>query len=117
MSQHKLILNNGRLLLYGADKPTGGFFLSEFYTEEEQKNLGLSQQLASNLSALTLTELAEKMKEFYDVDLDNASILSLRDEWMSSPNPTRFQHGVSEMFGVNLKKLLERTNNELLATK
>ena len=101
MSQHYFTTNDGRKVLYGLDKPTGGFFFTEFWKDEEIAD----DEVKNSKDALTLTELVDFCNKEYNNLID---IESLTGEWSSDEDPSPMQYQVNKMFGKDLKAMLNR---------
>lgn len=61
MSQYWFTNTSNRSVLYGLDKPTGGFFYTEFYREDEIVNE--DQDVVIGRSGLTISEIISELKE------------------------------------------------------
>ena len=112
MSQHWFTNVNNRQVLYGSDKPTGGFFYTEFYRDDEIGNEDHDVVIAK--SALTINEIIFELKENQGYDLSGEEINSILNDWSSESAPTPFQHNISKMFGFDLSEQLSRTESSIL---
>ena len=102
MSQHKRILKNGHELMYGLDKPTGGYFYTEFDGDDA----------VEAVTALTLRELEIAVcdKGYIVVPTD---VMMLLDDWANADNPTPLQYMVNSMAGIDLAERLLRVAKEV----
>jgi hypothetical protein len=105
MSQYYFYTNEGRKLLCGLDKPTGGFFFTEFWKDEEI----VDDEVKNSLDGLTLTELIKSLKN-YGLKIDPANLIV---DWDISEDPSPLQYQVNKMFGKDLGMKLERTECDL----
>ncbi len=111
MSQHWFANSKNRRVLYGSDKPTGGFFYTEFYNDEEISND--ESDVVVTKSSLTIHEIISELKENQNYFLSDDEINSILNDWINEPNPTPFQNSVAKMFGYNLSEQLERTESSI----
>jgi hypothetical protein len=108
MSQHYFTTAEGRKVLYGLDKPTGGYFLTEFYKDDEIQD----DEVKNSKSALTLTELLQVMREEYSI-IVVAQTETLAAEWDSERDPMPMQYAVNKMFGKDLLAMLQRVDYDI----
>ena len=106
MSQYFFTNNNNRKVLYGLDMPTGGYFYTEFYNDEE--NLENDDEVVMSHDGLTLTELWKEVLSEYSIELSNETIKKLLLDVHLEPHPTQLQYTISSMFGKDLGKMLNR---------
>jgi hypothetical protein len=89
MSQYTTKLDDGSEILYGLDKPTGGYFWVEFqYSDGEEEPVGEGR-------ALTLSGLLSCL-ELYGIKPD---IKKLINDFEKEEEPTSLQIRVSKLFG------------------
>jgi hypothetical protein len=105
MSQYYFYTNAGRKLLCGLDKPTGGYFFTEFWKDEEI----VDDEVKNSEDGLTLTELKKSLKE-YEINIDPANLIV---DWDLSENPSPMQYQINSMFGKDLDKMLSRVASDL----
>jgi hypothetical protein len=105
MSQYYFYTNEGRKLLCGLDKPTGGYFFTEFWKDEEI----VDDEVKSSKDGLTLTELKNSLKE-YSLNIDVANLVV---DWDISENPSPMQYQVNSMFGKDLDAMLNKVADDL----
>jgi hypothetical protein len=108
MSQYKLFLENGRELLYGLDKPTGGYFYTEFFTKDESNDP--CDTIVESRSALTLSELLLDLWKLYNVFPNKDNLIS---DWFRAYPPTPMQISMAKLFDVNLLELLEKVEKDV----
>lgn len=111
MSLHKFFTKEGRLIHYGLDLPTGGFFYNEFFTEEEMLKRENYEELKSYNQALTLTEFQKELEKSFELSLD---IKQCFDDINSAEPPTPFQHMINERLGYNLQAMLDKFSTDLV---
>lgn len=110
MSQNKHFCENNREVLYGFDAPTGGFFWTEFYTEDEYKLTG--QEAMRAVNGLTLTELLRDLeREFFTPSLNMKK--KLIHQYTQAPRPTPLQIKIGKMFGKNIITLLKAVDADM----
>lgn len=111
MSQYKFINKDKREVLYGLDKPTGGYFWTEFYTDDEQVKIGFGNNETYDFAnALTLTELFR----FLSINkVEDTSFEKLLFDFLHAPEPTPLQFNTSKMFGKDLDKQLDRVARDI----
>ncbi len=107
MSQHWFTNSMGRTVLYGSDKPTGGFFYTEFYRDDEIDEK--VDDVVIVKSALTIFELIEELSKNQRYTLSNDEIKNVLTDWATEPNPTPLQQSIGRMFGHNLEEHLQKT--------
>ena len=105
MSQYYFYTSEGRKLLCGLDKPTGGFFFTEFWKDEEI----VDDEVKNSKDGLTLTELQKSLKQ-YGLNLDPANLVL---DWDISEDPSPMQYQVNKMFGKDLGKMLAEVKLDL----
>jgi hypothetical protein len=98
MSQHHFTTNEGRDVLYGLDKPTGGYFFTEFYKDDEIDDGG--EEVKNDGDALTLTELKNILKNDYQFDINPDEMVA---DWDRDLSPTPLQYKVNKMFDKDLE--------------
>ena len=94
--------------MYGLDLPTGGYFFTEFWKDEEIVG---EEEVKSNMESLTLTELQIRMKDQYGFDIP---IDDLVQDWYYAEQPTPMQFQVNRMFGKDLQQMLNRAYNDFV---
>ena len=107
MSQHSFTTNEGRKVLYGLDKPTGGYFFTEFYKDNEIED---DNEVKNSKDGLTLTELSVIFAEQYNALL-NMKFLAL--DWDKDQDPAPMQYQVNKMFSKDLTAMLQRVNADI----
>jgi hypothetical protein len=110
MSQHWFTTKENRKVLYGLDKPTGGYFFTEFWNDEEIVN---DDDVKESESALLLSKLKKIFVEKYNKYLTGFEIQMLMNEWKTSENPTPMQFQVNKMFGKDLNNMLWNVQEDL----
>lgn len=111
MSQHYFTNERNRKVLYGSDKPTGGFFFTEFYNDDE---IGESDSdVVVMESALTIREIIKNLSDNQGYILSGQEIYELVEDWMRDPEPTPLQYNISLMFQKDLPQMLQRSENDL----
>ena len=111
MSQHWFTNVNNRQVLYGSDKPTGGFFYTEFYRDDEIGDE--DSDVVITKSALTINEIISELKENQGYILSEEEIDNILNDWTTETEPTPLQHNIGKMFGHNLSEQLERTESSI----
>ena len=106
MSQHWFTTVEGRKVLYGLDLPTGGYFYTEFYKDEEI----VDDEVKNSEDGITLTHLSSEMKRQYAFSVDTDMLVK---EWDNALEPTPLQYNVCRMFGKDLAKMLGETRLDL----
>jgi hypothetical protein len=104
MSQYRFVNNNGNFVLYGLDKPTGGYFVTELDKDEE---------LISNKNTLTLRQLIVCLASNYYYILENFEIDKLEEDFENDPEPTELQRQINKMFGEMLDDNLKKVKKDL----
>jgi len=108
MTQYRFVTPQATEVLYGLDKPTGGYFYTEFDQDEEpirmHEGMGLKQFIHT----------MDKLFEFHPVWLQGRMV----DDFLTSEYPTPLQENVYSMFGKGnlkekLKELQFEINNEI----
>lgn len=112
MTQNKHILDNGRLVLYGFDAPTGGFFWTEFHTDDEYEASG--EEVCRMSDGLTLTELLRDLeREFFSTSLElKAKLVHQYTEDGTYPTPLQIK--VGGMFGRDIIAMLEVVDADIM---
>lgn len=113
MSQYKFINDLGREVIYGLDKPTGGYFVNEFFTDEEMEKKADDEDIVFSISAATLTDTLITLNSKYKYIVNGETIRKLINDFVSSPEPSPLQVNVSIMFGVNLSESLGNVEKDL----
>ena len=106
MSIYKFYNEVGRLVHFGLDKPTGGYFFNEFLNDSEIK--GENEELASSGQALTLTELEKELAGRFSYVVHSDILYDLVNDFVHAQNPTPLQMNVGRMFGHDLEEELNR---------
>jgi len=101
MSQYKDILSNKREVLFGLDKPLGGYFLTIFFTNDEITDD--EHDLFLEKDGLTLTQLVSLLDQ-YEILFSQKSLIN---DYFVSDEPTPMQLKISKMFGRDVVKLLK----------
>ena len=106
MSQHYFInrkLNsNINKIVYGLDKPTGGFFWQEFTSDDEE--------VVAERDGLSLTTLLADLKNKFSIE---PNIQMLIDEFTNERYPTILQINVGKMFNKDIPSMLEEVENDV----
>lgn len=106
MSQYRLFTESGRLVLHGCDKPTGGFFYTVFYRDDELTSERMDDVVTQE-DGMTLHELVSAMKNHYNLSVNEEK---LRQDWINAPEPTVFQQVTAQMFNKDLPSMIARVN-------
>lgn len=107
MSQHYFTTNEGRKVLYGLDKATGGFFFIEFWKDEEI----VDDEVKESLDGLTLTDLnAALFMRYGGAILDTKTLVQ---DWTKDQDPSPMQYQVNKMFGKDLTAMLSKVQADL----
>lgn len=114
MSSYLFINKQGREVRYGLDKPTGGYFYNEFYTDKEHEQDELLPECKQFSESLTLTELEKALLSQYEFVFSDEILEKLCMDWIHDPVPTKFQHEINKMFGKDLDKMLIRSWQDIL---
>lgn len=112
MSQHYITNIRNRKVLYGSDKPTGGFFFTEFLNDWEITS-DEQDEVVSQESSLTITELINYFFREQGYELSKTEIKTLLEEWKKEPEPTPLQFFMNDRFGKNLQSRLDATNRDI----
>lgn len=113
MSAYTFTNKEGREVRYGLDKPTGGYFYNEFYTDEEIESSDFNDEVKSFSEALTFTELEKVLTTQYGFYMSDSITLKLVTDWIHEPWPTPLQYNINNMFGKNLETMLLRVQEDL----
>jgi len=113
MSRYNRILENGRMLTYGLDKSTGGFFWQVFFTADEMEKFGdgYDSEVYAEKDGLSLTALiadTDRLGNRFD------NINELFDDWFSEPYPTGLQIHVGKMFNKDIQSMLEEVGFDVI---
>ena len=111
MSQNHFTLQSGRSLLYGLDLPTGGFFYTEFLTDEEIETSLSDDEVYFSEAGLTLTELEKGLMSRYDFSINPLMMLT---QMMKAQYPTQFQISVGRAFGKDVPEMIKRVEKDIL---
>jgi len=113
MSRHNRILENGRMLTYGLDKATGGFFWQVFFTGEEIDSFedGFDSEVYAEKDGLSLTALIGDIESFNN-KVDN--LRDLIDDWYSEPYPTGLQIHIGAMFNKDIESMLAEVGYDVI---
>jgi hypothetical protein len=110
MSQHNFQTKENRNVLYGLDKPTGGYFFTEFWKDEEI----VDDEVKNSQDSLTLTELISYAFLEYGYTFSNSEKSVLVNDWFKDQEPSSMQYQVNSMFGKDLKTMLNKTHNDFV---
>lgn len=113
MSSYNFKNKEGREVRYGLDKPTGGYFYNEFYTDQELEYDELLPDVKQFSECLTFTELEKTLTSQYEFFMSNKEANKLFSDWNDDPWPTPLQYNVNKMFGKNLQENLLRVQEDL----
>jgi hypothetical protein len=106
MSQHYFInrnLNsNINKIVFGLDKPTGGYFWQEFTSDDEE--------VVAEKDGLSLTSLLADLKNKFDIE---PNIQVLIDEFSSEKYPTILQINVGTMFNKDVVSMLKEVESDV----
>jgi hypothetical protein len=100
MSIYKFYNEVGRLVHFGLDKPTGGYFFNEFLNDSEIKSE--NDELASTGQSLTFTELEKELGERFSYVIYPDVLYNLVNDFVHVQNPTHLQMNVGKIFGHDL---------------
>lgn len=103
----------GREVMYGADKPTGGFFVTEFYSDLELTANNPDNDVVFTRSELTLTNLNIILNKTQRIVLSKDKIDELIRDWRNAPEPTPLQFNVARMFHSDIAQLIQTVNEDL----
>ena len=113
MSSYQFTNKEGREVRYGLDKPTGGYFYNEFYTDAEVDESGFNDEVKSFSEALTFTELEKILESQYGFFMSARETTKLVSDWTNDTWPTPMQYNINNMFGKNLNTMLLRVQHDL----
>lgn len=113
MSSYSFTNKEGREVRYGLDKPTGGYFYNEFYTDDEIECDEFLPETKQFSEALTLSELEKALMSQFNFAFTDGILEKLSLDWVESPWPNSLQHSVNSMFGKNLQSMLIRVQEDL----
>ncbi len=113
MSSYKFINPEGREVRYGLDKPTGGYFYNEFYSDQEIEYDELLPECKQFSEGLTLTELEKTLFSQFEFVLTDGILERLCLDWIDAPWPTPLQVNINSMFGQPLEEKLLRVQRDL----
>ena len=100
MSQHSFTDKNYYNIMYGLDKPTGGYYWQKFDDEDN---------VLSEADGLTLTELLDYLE-----DKETAIPLTeLIKDFLEEDEPTPLQINVGKMFGKDIVRSLESVKEDV----
>jgi len=113
MSRYNKVLENGRMLTYGLDKATGGFFWQVFFTGDEIEKFedDFDSEVFAEKDGLSLTAVIADT-ESLGSKLDNLS--DLCDDWFSEPYPTGLQIHVGKMFNRDIRSMLAEVGFDVI---
>lgn len=111
MSLHKFVSDEGRMIHYGLDLPSGGFFWLEFFTQQEMMDSQNEDEVKSRNEHLTLTEFKKELKEKFNFELDTRQCF---DDISHAPEPTALQFLINKRFGYNLQAMLDNFATDLV---
>lgn len=94
MSRYTVKKPDGRVIHYGLDKPTGGFFWQELDSDDDE---------IAGKDGMTFSDLKIAVPEVKDI----------RSDWDVEKQPTPQQINVGLMFGTNIVKLLLKCKDDL----
>lgn len=106
MSQYIRQLANGRDVRYGFDAPTGGYFLTVFYREDEIVD---DESVSFVIDGITLTEEVRWLEDF-GIDFD---LTVLAKDGFNYDPPTRLQVEVCKAAGWDIVELLYLVKEDL----
>ena len=106
MSQYWFTNKDNHKVLYGLDKPTGGYFITEFENVD-------NDEVIYSQSGMTLTGFISNMWTFQNKTLSSDDIFSLVNDWIREESPTDFQHMISSMFGKDLESMLDEVAEDM----
>jgi hypothetical protein len=112
MSLHKLVSNDGHLVHYGLDLPTGGFFWIEFFTQAEMMESQCYEEVKSQNEHLTLTNFQKELWEKFGFTVN---IKQCFDDINQANPPTEFQHLINSRLGYNLQEMLDIFSSDLVS--
>jgi hypothetical protein len=110
--------NENREVMYGSDKPCGGFYITEFLRDDEVKKT--PEQIENKevvdyeekfmKQGLTLTDLNKILANDYSFTIDSRMMIQ---DWISASDPTPLQHSINKLFGKNLTEMLVNVEKDL----
>ena len=103
MSQYGFTNRASNEVMYGLDKPTGGYF----YQELDDKG-----ELLAYESGLSLTELLDYLDANYDGAIPLAGLIK---DFLEEDDPTPLQINVGKMFGTDIMHRLEHVKEDVNA--
>ena len=109
MSQHFFQTKEGRQVLYGLDKPTGGFFYTEFLKDDEI----VDDDVKESQDGLLLSKLKKIFVEKYNKYFTGLEIRMLLEDWRNSENPSPLQFQINKNFGKDLNNMLWNVQEDL----
>jgi hypothetical protein len=101
MSQYGFKNKNDNKILYGLDKPTGGYFWQEI---DAANNLLNAEQ------GLGLTDLITYLKTNFDGIIPFTNLMK---DFLREDDPTPLQIFVGFQFGKDIKKMLEHVKEDV----
>lgn len=107
MSSHLFLNESGREVRWGLDLPTGGFFINEFYRDDEEQE----DEIVVSLQGLTMSAFATEIVKLYNYV---PMYITIQDDIETATAPTQLQHDISKMFNVNLYDKLEELGRDLV---
>ncbi len=114
MSRYKAITKFTHDLIFGLDKPTGGYFFTEFFSEKEMESRPEnSSAIVLTKDALTLTDLIAHLNLIYQYEISESDKRRLVLDYYQSSDPTQLQINVSKMFGFDLGLALQKVQADL----
>jgi hypothetical protein len=107
-----------REVMYGLDKPSGGFYVTEFLRDDEVEKTPeqienkeiVDYEERFSEQGLTLTELDKILFREYSLSLD---LMGMVREWTNAADPTPLQYNVNKMFGKDLTEMLSKVQMDL----
>jgi hypothetical protein len=106
MSQHyfinKKLDSNINKIVFGLDKPTGGYFWQEFTLDDEE--------VVAEKDGLSLTALLADLKNNFSIEPNTQMLI---DDFLSDRYPTILQMHIGEMFNKDIAGMLEEVENDV----
>lgn len=112
MSRYTKELPSGRILSFGLDKASGGYFWQEFLSEAEiAEREDEDEDLIVEEDGLCLTALIDDLKNYgYIPPID-----ALVNDFFSEENPTALQIHVGKMFNKDISSMLLEVMNDVVS--